>query len=68
MARAKALADAYSVPFIIVHHTRKLAATDFLDEVSGSQGLAGSADAYWSSNGYGATPTASDQATDRCRS
>jgi adenine/guanine phosphoribosyltransferase-like PRPP-binding protein len=45
MARAKALADAYSVPFIIVHHTRKLAATDFLDEVSGSQGLAGSADA-----------------------
>jgi hypothetical protein len=68
MARAKALADAYSVPFIIVHHTRKLAATGYLDEVSGSQGLAGSADAVLVLKRLRATPTASDQATDRYRS
>jgi AAA domain len=41
---AKSIADHYGVPFIIVHHTRKASATDFLDEVSGTQGVAGAAD------------------------
>jgi hypothetical protein len=41
---AKAVADKHRVPFVIVHHTRKAAAADFLDEVSGTQGVAGAAD------------------------
>jgi hypothetical protein len=44
VVRAKAVADHYGVPFVIVHHTRKATATDFLDEVSGTQGVAGAAD------------------------
>jgi hypothetical protein len=44
VCRAKAIADHYGVPFVIVHHTRKASATDFLDEVSGTQGVAGAAD------------------------
>lgn len=44
VCRAKAIADHYGVPFVIVHHTRKATATDFLDEVSGTQGVAGAAD------------------------
>lgn len=31
--------------FLLIHHTRKMAGVDFLDEVSGSNGIAGSADA-----------------------
>ncbi len=42
--RAKEIADHYGVPFVIVHHTRKASAADFLDEVSGTQGVAGAAD------------------------
>lgn len=41
----KAVADAHGVPVVVVHHTRKMAADDFLDTVSGSQGIAGAADA-----------------------
>lgn len=44
IAQAKKLADTYAVPIIVVHHTRKMAATDFLDEVSGTQGITGAAD------------------------
>jgi AAA domain-containing protein len=44
VCRAKAIADHYGVPFVIVHHTRKASAADFLDEVSGTQGVAGAAD------------------------
>jgi hypothetical protein len=44
VCRAKSVADRYGVPFVIVHHTRKASATDFLDEVSGTQGVAGAAD------------------------
>jgi len=44
VCRAKAVADHYGVPFVIVHHTRKASAADFLDEVSGTQGVAGAAD------------------------
>ena len=41
---AKDVADKHRVPFVIVHHTRKAGAADFLDEVSGTQGVAGAAD------------------------
>lgn len=41
----KRLADAYSVPVVLVHHVRKAASEDFLAEVSGTNGLAGAADA-----------------------
>lgn len=45
MSVLKDLADEYGVPFLVVHHTRKAESTDFLDAVSGTQGLAGAADA-----------------------
>lgn len=41
----KAIADAYGVAVVLVHHTRKAGSDDFLDTVSGTQGLAGAADA-----------------------
>jgi DNA-binding Lrp family transcriptional regulator len=42
--RIKALADAYGVPVLLVHHVRKAAADDFLATVSGTNGIAGAAD------------------------
>jgi len=45
MARLKTLADRFGVAIVVVHHTRKSSADDFLDTVSGTQGLAGAADA-----------------------
>ena len=44
VCHAKAVADHHGVPFVVVHHTRKASAQDFLDEVSGTQGVAGAAD------------------------
>jgi hypothetical protein len=41
----KQLADYYAVPFVLVHHVRKAGAEDFLTEVSGTNGVAGAADA-----------------------
>jgi AAA domain-containing protein len=41
----KRLADAYAVPIVLVHHVRKAASEDFLATVSGTNGLAGAADA-----------------------
>lgn len=43
-SRAKALADRLGTPVMLLHHTRKAAAEDFVDEVSGTQGLAGAVD------------------------
>ena len=40
----KDLADSYGVAFLLVHHTRKQESTDWLDAVSGTQGLSGAAD------------------------
>jgi hypothetical protein len=40
----KDIADEYGVGVLLVHHTRKAAADDPLDQVSGSTGLAGAAD------------------------
>jgi AAA domain-containing protein len=41
----KALADRYGVTFLVVHHTRKVESEDFLADVSGTNGIAGAADA-----------------------
>jgi hypothetical protein len=41
----KPLADRHHVAIVLVHHTRKMAASDVLDTVSGTQGLTGSVDA-----------------------
>ena len=45
MGRAKKVADDYGVAFVLVHHVRKAGTDDFLTEVSGTNGLAGAADA-----------------------
>lgn len=45
ISRVKRLADTYAVPILLVHHVRKAAAEDFLATVSGTNGLAGAADA-----------------------
>ncbi len=45
LAAIKAVTDATAVPFLVLHHTRKMGSADFLDEVSGTQGIAGAADA-----------------------
>jgi hypothetical protein len=45
VARAKAVADAYGVAMLVVHHTRKSDAEDFVSTVSGTHGITGAADA-----------------------
>ncbi|WGF89891.1 AAA family ATPase [Marinivivus vitaminiproducens] len=40
----KKLGDRHGVAIVIVHHTRKMEAADWLDSVSGSTGLTGAAD------------------------
>lgn len=44
MQGLKALADKYGVAIVVVHHLRKMDADDPLDQISGTTGLAGSAD------------------------
>ncbi|WP_216209135.1 AAA family ATPase [Amycolatopsis aidingensis] len=44
-SRFKALADRYSVPFLLIHHVRKQGAEDFQALVSGTNGLTGAVDA-----------------------
>jgi hypothetical protein len=41
----KRLADRHAVAFLVVHHVRKAGSEDFLSEVSGTNGIAGAADA-----------------------
>lgn len=43
-SRLKAIADRHGVPLLLVHHTRKQEAQDFVDGVSGSRGITGAAD------------------------
>lgn len=45
MSRIKRVADHYGVAVVLVHHVRKAASEDFLTTVSGTNGLAGAADA-----------------------
>lgn len=45
VAAVKALADEYGVSVLLVHHVRKASAEDFLESVSGTNGIAGAADA-----------------------
>lgn len=45
MTRVKRIADTYGVAILLVHHVRKAGSDDFLAEVSGTNGLAGAADA-----------------------
>ncbi|MFF0723625.1 AAA family ATPase [Streptomyces sp. NPDC004134] len=45
VGHAKRLADHYGIAVVLVHHVRKAASDDFLTEVSGTNGLAGAADA-----------------------
>ncbi|MFF5606014.1 AAA family ATPase [Streptomyces cellulosae] len=42
---AKRLADHYCMAVVLVHHVRKAGSEDFLTEVSGTNGIAGAADA-----------------------
>lgn len=45
VGRIKRIADHYGVAVLLVHHVRKATDTDFLQEVSGTNGIAGAADA-----------------------
>ncbi|QKW07379.1 AAA family ATPase [Streptomyces sp. NA04227] len=45
VGHAKRIADHYGIAMVLVHHVRKAASDDFLAEVSGTNGLAGAADA-----------------------
>jgi hypothetical protein len=45
IGRAKRVADNYGVAMVLVHHVRKAGSDDFLQEVSGTNGIAGAADA-----------------------
>lgn len=44
MSQIKEVADAYQIGVIVIHHVRKGSAEDFLDEISGTNGLAGACD------------------------
>ncbi|MET8981005.1 AAA family ATPase [Streptomyces sp. NPDC004539] len=45
VGHVKRIADHYGIAVVLVHHVRKAGADDFLAEVSGTNGLAGAADA-----------------------
>ena len=45
VTRAKRIADHYAVALVVLHHVRKAGSEDFLQEVSGTNGIAGAADA-----------------------
>ena len=44
----KKLADEFNVPILLIHHLKKATDEDWLNELSGSQGIAGAADTIFS--------------------
>lgn len=44
VSRLKRLADSEGICILLVHHTRKLGDSDYMNEISGTTGIAGSAD------------------------
>ena len=48
VSEIKKIADGFSVPFLVVHHLKKAVAEDWINEISGSQGIAGAADTIFS--------------------
>ena len=44
VSRLKSIADKEGVCILLVHHTRKLGDSDYMNEISGTNGIAGSAD------------------------
>ena len=46
-SQLKELADDLNIPVLVVHHLRKMAADDPIEALSGTNGLAGAADAIW---------------------
>lgn len=44
VSEIKQLADKFNVPFLLIHHLKKTASEDWLNEISGSQGISGAAD------------------------
>lgn len=48
MSELKSLAEEFNVAFLIIHHLKKAFADDWINELSGSQGIAGAADTIMS--------------------
>ena len=44
VSELKKLADEFDVPILVIHHLKKAMSEDWLNEISGSQGIAGAAD------------------------
>lgn len=44
IANLKSFSDAHNLAIILVHHTRKMEASDHMDKISGTNGLSGSSD------------------------
>jgi RecA-family ATPase len=47
ISELKKVADEHSVAIFLVHHTRKAAADDVMDEISDTTGISGTADTIW---------------------
>lgn len=47
IARLQTLATKHRIALLIIHHVRKMQSKDVFDEISGSNGIAGPADANW---------------------
>jgi len=48
VSEIKKIADGYNIPFLLIHHLKKAMQEDWLNELSGSQGIAGAADTIFS--------------------
>ena len=48
VSEIKRIADDFNVAFLVIHHLKKAMSEDWLNEISGSQGIAGAADTIFS--------------------